>query len=81
MANSKIIFDGHAHGAVRDAFLDAVDRMFDCGKMSQRLLVLSEQLRRCDDVLPGITCEVLGVKSGSTYGQGSEVLLRRAAQV
>lgn len=77
MAHRKILYEGHAPGEVRDVFLDAVDRMFDAGKMSQKLLMLCEQLRRCEDVLPGITCDVLGLPAGSSYGEGAEALLRR----
>lgn len=76
MANPKIIFEGHAPGPVRDDFLDAVDHWSETDMKSRKLLVLCEQLRRSDDVLPGNTCEVLGIIAGSTYGQGAEAILR-----
>jgi hypothetical protein len=68
---------GHAPGEVRDTLLYQLDRRADTGVTSQKLLNLCIKLRRCSDVLPGITCELLNIPSGSTYGQAAMLVLGR----
>jgi hypothetical protein len=79
MKVSSIIYEGHAPGAVRGDFLDAVDRMFENGFTTRKLILLCRQLRECTDVLPGVTCELLEIPSGSTYGQAAYALLKRTS--
>lgn len=79
MKVSSIIYEGHAPGAVRDAFLDGVDHMFETGLTTRKLILLCRQLRECTDVLPGVTCEMLEIPAGSTYGQAADALLNRTS--
>ncbi|MDB5595744.1 MAG: hypothetical protein JWM36_2705 [Hyphomicrobiales bacterium] len=65
----------HAPGPVRDAFLQQLDRRVDVGVASQKLLALCIKLRRCNDPLPGITCDMLSIPRGSTYGQAAMIVL------
>jgi hypothetical protein len=77
----SIVYDGHAPGAVRDAFLDAVDHMSEMGVIGLKLILLCRQLRNCTDPLPGVTCQMLGIPAGSTYGCGAAALLERREQL
>lgn len=63
----------YAPAAVRDRFLDALDRG-DPDLCSQ----LATNLTGCKNPLPGMTCDLLGLPVGSTYGSAARRLLVRA---
>jgi hypothetical protein len=61
----------YASPAIRDEFLAALDA--DDRKLSTRLAM---KLTGCTNPLPGMTCDMLGLPIGSTYGSAaSRVLL------
>jgi len=65
----------YASPAMRDQFLAALDA--DDRTLSTQL---AKNLTGCINPLPGMTCDMLGLPIGSTYGSAaSRVLLRYSA--
>ena len=60
----------YASAAMRDRFLDALDA-------HDRILSieLARNLATCANPLPGITCNELGLPTGSTYGSAASRVL------
>ena len=62
----------YAPAAVRDRFLVALD-----GADRQLPVRLAADLVTCGNQLPGMTCQLLGLPAGSTYGSGARRVLER----
>ena len=60
----------YASAEQRDRFLNALDAgdLDLCHK-------LAADLMNCSNVLPGMTCQQLGLPSGSTYGSGARAVM------
>ena len=55
---------------LRDRFLIALDE-----QDNDAVCKLADYLRGCTNPLPSSTCAQLGLKPGSTYGEGAEALI------
>ncbi len=58
-----------ASPVLRDRFLNALDE-----KNYSELDVVRSYLINCANILPSTTCALLGLKTGSTYGDGAEAV-------
>lgn len=65
----------YASGAMRDAFLLALD-----GDDPLRSRSIARELATCGNPLPGLTCDQLDLPHGSTYGTAARRLLEHAQQ-
>jgi hypothetical protein len=63
---------GYAPGAVRDAFLMALE--CDDNALQRRM---AEGLTNCGNPLPGMTCDALALPYGSSYGAAARLVLSR----
>ena len=56
---------------LRDSFLNAIDARDEAA-----ITRTARELLDCIDVLPSITCTVLGLAPGSSYGDASKLIAR-----
>jgi hypothetical protein len=64
----------NASPAVRDKFLLALDQQDYAALADVRSYLVG-----CVDLLPSATCTLLGLKPGSTYGQGADAVAKAGA--
>jgi hypothetical protein len=62
----------YAPAAVRDAFLDALER--NDRPLSERM---AQSLTTCGNPLPGMICDELQLPHGSSYGAAARLILQR----
>lgn len=78
----------HYGGHLREAFLDWVDQSrpdvvsleVDHEEVVWPVIRFMELMSRCSDVLPGSTCDDLGLARGSTYAAAARMVLREKAK-
>ena len=63
----------YAPAAVRDAFLDALER--NDRQLSARM---AQELTSCGNPLPGMICDELNLPHGSSYGTAAQLILQRS---